>query len=135
MLKNSFDPYYLVGLGVSWTVLDWKQTSRNRKILDVQKEMVGSQKASFDQNLSISLFKADEAIKKADQLLKIDEELVALRTKIAKSSALQLENGAITSADYVIDLNAATQASVNQKSHKVQLFYAITNYNTLTGKP
>jgi outer membrane protein TolC len=135
MLKDSFDPYYLVGLGVSWTVLDWKQTSRNRKILEVQKEMVGSQKASFDQNLSISLFKADETIKKATEMLKIDEELVAMRTKIARSSALQLENGAISSADYVIDLNAATQAFVSQKSHKVQLLYSIANYNTLAGKP
>jgi outer membrane protein TolC len=135
MLKNTFDPYYLVGLGVSWNVIDWKQTSRNRKILEVQKEMVGSQRASFDQNLSISLFKANETINKATEMLKIDEELVAMRTKIAKSSALQLENGAISSADYVIDLNAATQAFVSQKSHKVQLYYAITNYNTLTGKP
>lgn len=135
MLKDTFDPYYLVGLGVSWTVLDWKLTARNRKILEVQKELVGSQKANFDQNLSIALFKADEAIKKADQLLKIDEELVGMRTIIAKSSAIQLENGAITSADYIIDLNAATQAFVSQKSHKVQLYYAITNYNTLAGKP
>jgi hypothetical protein len=135
MLKDTFDPYYLVGLGVSWNVLDWKLTERNRKILEVQKEMVGSQKANFDQNLSIALFKADEAIKKAEQLLKLDEELVGMRTKIAKSSASQLENGAITSADYIIDLNAATQASVSQKSHRVQLYYAITNYNTLAGKP
>ena len=135
MLKDSFDPYYLVGLGVSWNVIDWKQTSRNRKILEVQKEMVGSQKATFDQNLSIAMFKADEAIKKAEQLLKLDEELVTLRTKIAKSSALQLENGTITSADYIIDLNAATQASVSQKSHQVQLFFAVANYNTLAGKP
>jgi hypothetical protein len=97
--------------------------------------MVVSQRASFDQNLSISLFKANETIRKATEMLKIDEELVAMRTKIAKSSALQLENGAITSADYVIDLNAATQAAVNQKSHKVQLYYAISNYNTLAGKP
>lgn len=135
MLKNSFDPYYLVGLGVSWNVIDWKQTGRSRKILEVQKEMIGSQKATFDQNLSIALFKANETIKKIDQLLKIDEDLVSLRTKIAKNSASQLENGAITSADYIVDLNAATQANISQKSHKVQLYYAITNYNTIAGKP
>ena len=33
MLKNTFDPYYLVGVGVSWNILDWNQTGRNRKIL------------------------------------------------------------------------------------------------------
>ncbi len=135
MLKNTFDPYYLVGIGVSWNVLDWNQTTRSKKILDVQKEMIGSQKATFDQNLSIALFKADEAIKKVNQLLKIDKDLVTLRTKIAKNSASQLENGTITSADYIVDLNAATQSDINQKTHKVQLYYAITNYNTLAGKP
>jgi outer membrane protein TolC len=135
MLRTTFDPYYLVGVGVSWTVLDWNLTGRNRKILEIQKEMVGSQRATFDQNLSISLFRADEAIKRVDQLLKLDEELVAMRTRIAKSSAVQLENGAITSADYIIDLNSATQAFVSQKSHKVQLYFAITSYNTLAGKP
>ena len=134
MLKNTFDPYYVVGLGVSWNITDWSQTSRSQKILEVQKEMVGSQKASFDQNLSIALFKANEAIKKVDQLLKIDDELVALRSKIARNSASQLENGVLTSADYIVDLNAATQAGINQKSHKVQLMYAVTNYNTLAGR-
>lgn len=135
MLKSTFDTYYLVGLGVSWNIIDWNLTNRNKKILEVQKEMVGSQKSTFSQNLSIALFKASEAIKKVGQLLKIDEELVALRGKIVKNTASQLENGTITSADYIVDLNAATQAGINQKSHRVQLLYAIANYNTLAGKP
>lgn len=135
MLKSTFDTYYLVGLGVSWNITDWSLTSRNRKILEVQKGMIDSQKSLFDQNLSIALFKADESIKKVNELLKIDDDLVAMRSKIAKSSASQLENGTITSADYIVDLNAATQAGINQKSHKVQLYYAITNYNTIAGKP
>ena len=135
MLKNTFDPYYLVGLGLSWNVLDWKQTGRSRKILEVQKEMIGSQRAAFDQNLSVSLLRANEAIAKAEQLLKLDEELVLLREDIAKHSASQLENGTINSADYITDLNAATQAVINKKSHKVQFYQAVVNYNTLAGKP
>ena len=135
MLKNTFDPYYLVGLGVSWNILDWKQTGRNREILEVQKQIIGSQRAVFDQNLSIALFRANESIKKVEQLLKIDEELVVLREDIAKRAASQLENGTITSADYIVDLNAVTQANINKKSHKVQLYQAVVNYNTLAGKP
>ncbi|MEI7829506.1 MAG: TolC family protein [Prolixibacteraceae bacterium] len=135
MLKNTFDPYYLVGLGMSWNILDWKQTGRSRQILEVQKQMIGTQRATFDQNLSIALFRSGEAINKTEQLLKIDEELVALRDNIAKHSASQLENGTITSADYIVDLNALTQANINRKSHKVQLLQAVANYNTLAGKP
>lgn len=135
MLKNTLDPYYLVGLGVSWNITDWKQTERSRQILEVQKQMIGSQRATFDQNLSISLFRANESIKKAEQLLKIDEELVVLRKNIAKQSASQLENGTITSADFIVDLNAVTQATINKRSHKVLLYQAIANYNTIAGKP
>ena len=135
MLKNTFDPYYLVGVGLSWNILDWKQTGRSREILEVQKQMIGSQRAAFDQNLSVSLLRAGEGIKKAEQLLKLDEELVVLRDNIAKHSASQLENGTITSADYIVDLNALTQASINKKGHKIQLYQAVVNYNTLAGKP
>ena len=135
MLKNTFDPYYLVGLGLSWNILDWKQTGRSREILEVQKQMIGSQRALFDQNISVSLLRAGEAIRKAEQLLKIDDELVVLRDNIAKHSASQLENGTITSADYIVDLNALTQANISKKSHKVQLYQAVADYNTLVGKP
>ena len=135
MLKNTLDSYYLVGLGVSWNITDWKQTERSRKVLEVQKQMIGSQRATFDQNLSVSLFRANESIKKAEQLLKLDEDLVVLRKNIAKQSASQLENGTITSADFIVDLNAVTQATINKRSHKVQLYQAIANYNTIAGKP
>lgn len=135
MLKNSFDPYYLVGLGISWNILDWKQTGRSRQILEVQKQMVGSQRAAFDQNLSVAMLRANESINKATQLLKQDDELVVLRENIARQSASQLDNGTITSADYIVDLNAVTQANINKKSHKIQLYQAIVNYNTLAGKP
>jgi outer membrane protein TolC len=135
MLKNTLDSYYLVGLGVPWNITDWKQTGRSRQILEVQKQMIGSQRATFDQNLSISLLRANEAIKKAEELLKIDDELVVLRKSIAEHAASQLQNGTITSADYIVDLNAVTQAAINKRSHKVQLYQAIANYNTIAGKP
>lgn len=135
MLKNTINPFYLVGLGLSWNIIDWKQTGRSREILAVQKEMVGSQRALFDQNLSVAMFKAGESIKKVEELLKIDDELVVLRGIIAKQSASQLENGTITSADYIVDLNSVTQANINKKTHKVQLYQAVASYNTMAGKP
>ncbi len=134
MLDNEFDTYYLVGLGVSWNIFDWKQTARNRQLLGIQKQMITSSRETFLQGVNISMVKADESIRKAEELLRSDEELVGLRGKIAKQSASQLENGTITSADYLVDLNAETQSQINKKSHKIQLLQAIANYNTLTGK-
>ena len=133
MLATEFDSYYLVGVGLSWNIFDWNQTSRNRQMLNLQKEMVTSSRNLFNQNLEISLFRAHESIKKAENLLQSDKQLLAMRGKIAQQSASQLENGTITSADYIVDLNAETQAKINQQSHKIALLQAIANYNTLTG--
>lgn len=135
MLKNTVNPFYMVGLGLSWNIIDWKQTGRSREILEVQKQMVGSQRAVFDQNLSAAMFRAGESIRKVENLLRLDEELVTVRNNIVRNSTSQLENGTITSADYIVDLNAATQAAVSKQSHKVQLYQAIASYNTLAGKP
>ena len=95
--------------------------------------MVTSSRNLFNQNLEISLFRAHESIKKAENLLQSDKQLLEMRGKIAQQSASQLENGTITSADYIVDLNAETQAKINQQSHKIALLQAIANYNTLTG--
>jgi outer membrane protein TolC len=133
MLKSTFDTYYLVGVGLSWNILDWKQTVRNRQMLEIQKQMVSSSRETFNQGLNISIFRANENIRKAESLLQTDENLLGLRSKIAKQSASQLENGTITSSDYIVDLNGEMQAQINKKSHKIQLLQAIANYNTLTG--
>ena len=43
MLNNQFDTYYLVGLGFSWNVLDWKTTSRQKQMIKLQQDIVQNQ--------------------------------------------------------------------------------------------
>lgn len=121
MLNNEFDTYYLVGLGFSWNVFDWKNTSRQRQVLKLQQDIVQSKREAFVQNIDVA---ADQQIKKIDQiseLLKTDRELISIRERIAQTSASKLENGTITTADYIQDLNAATTAQLMLETHKIQL--------------
>jgi len=133
MLKSEFSSYYLVGVGVKWNVFDWKQSRRKREVLDIQKQMVNSSRETFKQNVDMALVQSSENIQKLESLISTDEQLVSIRDKVAAQSASQLENGVITSADYVTDLNAEIQARINLESRKVQYLQAIANYNTLTG--
>ena len=133
MLKSEFSSYYLVGVGVKWNVFDWKQSRRKREVLDIQKQIINSSRETFKQNVDMALVQSSENIQKLESLISTDEQLVSIRDKVAAQSASQLENGVITSADYVTDLNAEIQARINLESRKVQYLQAVANYNTLTG--
>jgi len=57
-----------------------------------------------------------------------------LRKKIKKNASFKLENGIITSTDYIIELNAENQSMLNQKLHEIQWLQAQYNYQLILGK-
>jgi len=121
MLNTKFDTYYIIGVGFSWNVLDWKTTSRQQQVLKLQQEVVRTKQKSFEQNIDIASDQQKKQIKQITELLKTDQELIEVRERITKTSASKLENGTITSADYIQDLNAETTARLTLETHKIQL--------------
>jgi outer membrane protein TolC len=121
MMGTKFDTYYTVGVGFSWNVLDWKTTSRQQQVLKLQQEVIQTKQKSFEQNIDIATDQQQKQIQQITELLKTDQELIEVRERITKTSASKLENGTITSADYVQDLNAETTARLSMETHKIQL--------------
>ena len=121
MLNNSFDTYYMVGLGFSWNVLDWKTTSRQKQIIKLQQDMVQTKQDAFVRNIDLATDQQNKQIKQIGELLKTDQQLITVRERITKTSASKLENGTITTADYIQDLNAETTARLMLETHKIQL--------------
>ena len=134
MLNDNFDTYYLVGVGVSWTPFDWKQTKRSKEVIQMQQEMVQTQQAQFERNITIALDGQSRKIEQLQQIQESDRELIGLQERIAKSSASKLENGTITTADYLQDLNAELTARITFETHKVQLESAKISYQNLLGQ-
>lgn len=121
MLNSEFDTYYLVGVGFNWNVLDWKNTARQRQVLKLQQEIVQTRQESFIRNIDIASDQQSKQIDQLGQLLRTDEDLIKVRQRITKTSASKLENGSITMADYIQDLNAETSAKLTLETHRIQL--------------
>lgn len=121
MLNNSFDTYYMVGLGFSWNVFDWKTTSRQKQIIKLQQDMVQTKQDAFVRNIDLATDQQNKQINQISELLKTDQQLITIRGRITKTSASKLENGTITTADYIQDLNAETTARLMLETHKIQL--------------
>jgi len=61
-------------------------------------------------------------------LIEKDNEIIALKTKIAKNASYQLDNGIITATEYTTELNSEWQAKLNLELHKIQLVLSKINY-------
>ncbi len=121
MLNNKFDTYYLVGVGFSWNVLDWKTTSRQKQMIKLQQDIVQTKQQSFLQNIDLASDQQNKQINQITELLKTDQKLISIRERITKTTASKLENGNITMADYIQDLNAETTARLMLETRKIQL--------------
>lgn len=133
MLNNDFDTYYLVGIGFNWNVLDWKNTQRQREVLKLQQEIVQTKQEAFLRNIDIASDQQNKQIAQLSELLQTDGELIKVRERITRTSASKLENGSITMADYIQDLNAETSAKLTLETHRIQLKEAQVKLITIKG--
>lgn len=135
MLNNNFADWYMVGAGLSWNLWDWHKTRREKATLKLQQNLIDTNLDQFNRSLEMSLKQEENNSQKLKDLISTDEQLVTIKDQITKRSAVALENGTITSADYIRDLNAALQAKANLETRKVQLIQTAVNYQTIKGDP
>jgi len=134
MLDDSFRPWWLLGAKLTWTPWNWNQNKNERQILSIQNDILRSQQETFDLNLKISSEKDLGEVLKFTEMLVQDEQIIALRKKITGAASSQLDNGVITSSDYIARLNEETQSRLNLEIHKIQLIKAKLSYLYTLGK-
>jgi outer membrane protein TolC len=134
MLSTEFDSYYMVGVGLSWDIVNWNKPKNQKKLLDVQQGIVDTQKEALDLSVKIQVDDDLAQIEKFNALIVNDENLIILREKITKTASSQLDNGIITSTQYLDELNKATRARLDLETHRIQLSFAKINYLKTIGK-
>jgi len=134
MLKNEFDDFYMIGARMSWNFWDWNKGRNEKSILDLNRNIIQSNRDLFSQNISIELERKQAEVLRYRKLIEKDEEIAALRAGIAKTYASRLANGVITATEYITELNAETEALLNLKIHQVQLVKAQYDYLVTAGK-
>lgn len=130
MLNPDLDFYYIGGLRLSWNLSNLYTFKKDKKVLLISQDLIEVQRQTFLFNTQLSLAQQQSEQNKLEELIKSDEEIIALRSSIKTTANTQLENGTITVIDYVAYVNAEDQAKQNQLLHQVQLL--MTQYTTQT---
>ena len=124
LFSTEFEPYYVGGVRFQWNISRLYTIGRERRNINTRQKMYDIEKEVFQLNNEIEQTQQRSKITQLKNALKSDNELIALRSKIKETSKLQLENGIITSAEFIREANAENQARQMKILHEIQLLQA-----------
>jgi len=134
MFISGFTPYFIGGLNLSWnfgglyTMQDDKRNLANlQKNIEIQKEV-------FLFNTQQKLTQQNADIEKYKELLKQDDEIIELRTRIKNTSAAKVENGMLTVSDYLRDVTNENIARQIKTLHELHLLQTISQLRIENGE-
>ena len=133
MINDEFDSYYVVGVGLKWNFWDWNNTKRKKKIVSFNKDLITTQENTFNKQLNVALKNEKAKIEIYEKAIESDKEIIKLREEVTESARSKLDNGVITSTDYITELTAETQAKLKYETHKIQLVQSKVNYLYIKG--
>ena len=128
MFKSGFTPYFIGGLNLSWNFGGlYSMQDDKRNLANLQKN-IEIQKEVFLFNTKQKLTQHNADIEKFKELLKQDDEIIELRTKIKNTSAAKVENGTLTVSDYLRDVmneNIVLQIKALHELNLLQTVYQL----------
>ncbi len=135
-LKNDFAFFGIGGVSFKWNLADlYSKTLKNDlQVLKNNTQTIDIQKDIFLLNTNVVVKQQSSEMSKLEKLIDKDRQILSLREKIKQTASAQLENGVMTANDYLIELNAESQARQNLVLHELQLLNAQVNLKTTLGK-
>ena len=127
MLKNEFDIFYIGGLRLNIPISGFYTRKNDLALVETQQQEIEVQKENFLYNQQFQTIQNNSDLDKIQQLINKDNELIELRESIKKASLAQLENGVITTNDYLREVNELDRAKNQKIIHEIQ--YLLTQYN------
>jgi outer membrane protein TolC len=132
-ISNDFGFYALGGVRFSWGLGSLYTNKNNRQLLHLNRENLDVQKETFLFNTRLTMSQQNIEAQQYEDLLQQDQQIIVLRTAVKKAAVAQLENGVITSHDYISQVNAESQARLSLSLHEIQRLQVQYNSKNTSG--
>ncbi len=127
MLDNEMAFYYIGGLRLQWNMSAFYTQGKEQKTIGIQQKRLEAQKNTFLFNTNLQLTQHDSELEKWKRMAESDLALVVLREKLKQTAQIQLENGSISSTEFLTYVHAEEKARQNSLIHEMQ--WLMTQYN------
>ncbi|HEY2164723.1 MAG TPA: TolC family protein [Gemmatimonadaceae bacterium] len=132
VLASGFQPYFLGGLQFDWKPWTWGTTSRDREVLELQRQIATTNERAFTDQIARSVQPFLATMARLDTATALDDRIVALRAEIERETAAKLREGAVTASEYADRSTDLLTARLASAQHRVELAQARAGYlNTL----
>jgi outer membrane protein TolC len=133
MLDNNFNSFFMTGVKLNWNIFDWNKNRKERQSLQINRDLVDSQKETFELNNNLELVKLQSEIDKMEELIRYDEQIIPRFEKMVMTAESQLKNGVITSSAYITEFTNLYEAKSNLALHRTQKLLNQIQYQITQG--
>lgn len=133
MIENKFGAWYITGARLNWNFGSLYSLKNDQKIIQLNQQATDADQETFLYNTAITTVQQNAAIVKFRKLISEDEKLITLRAAVKQAAHAQLENGVITTRDFIAQVNAENLARQTLLLHSIQLLQTQFNLNYSIG--
>lgn len=127
-LKNDVAPYGVAGVRFSWKITDWKKSELDKELLSLQALQLDNAEANFRFNMDTQKASYLSEVDRIQAQIEHDKNIAELQATILQQSAAQLEEGTITTTEYLLQVNAELKARQNLSIHQTELLQLQLEY-------
>jgi outer membrane protein TolC len=127
MLSGTWDPFYIGGVRLTWNFSSLYTKNNDLQKIEINKNTVDTQQELFLYNIRLTENRQNADIKRINDLLKQDDEIIVLRENIRKSMEAKVANGTGTVTDLMRELTQEDLARQTKAAHEIDLLTAIYN--------
>jgi len=111
----------IVGARLTWSLSPFYTRHNDRAKIQVQREMVETNRDLFLFNTRLERLRLDEQTEQYHQLMRDDEQIITLRTAIRQAAESKMQNGVISVNDLLKEINNENAARVQLSIHEIEL--------------
>jgi outer membrane protein TolC len=120
-LENAFSPYYVAGIRLKWNISQLYTKRNETEVNTLEAAKIQADENQFLRNIQ---FVEDQFLTEIERLETSnvqEEQILVLRTKMRQRAEKQLENGVITSADYITEVNHEQQVRISLELRQLEI--------------
>lgn len=134
ILNDSFEPFYIVGAGLSWNIYDWGKTKKSKQVQEILYNNIEDEKNKFNQDIHVLIDKTLSEIKAYEVMIESDPQIIEICSNNEIVAESQFLNGTLNATEYLSEINKKKQAVLAYEMHKIKRKQAMANLNLIIGK-
>jgi hypothetical protein len=127
MLSNTWDPFYVGGIRLSWNLSSLYTKENDLRKIEINKNTVDTQRELFMYNIKLTENRQSADIRRIRDIMKQDDEIITLRENIRRSMEAKVANGTGTVTELMRELMQEDMSRQTKAAHEIDLLIAIYN--------